>query len=127
MNRLPMSVEIGTLGELLVQLRLLEYGVQAAAPLKDSGKELVALNGRIVRTIQVKTVSQGDRFSLMNLPKLYDLVALVQLRRNNERLELDQCRIYLVPEGRCTGNRNLNARDLDDFVMTPELVKRLFS
>jgi hypothetical protein len=36
----PISPEIktGTVGELLVQLRLLQFDVQAAQPLKDSGK-----------------------------------------------------------------------------------------
>ena len=128
MNRLPQTVTIGTLGELLVQLRLLEYGVQAAAPLKDSGNDLVALNGRCVKTIQVKTTAAGDNsFGISELPELYDLVALVQLHRDDENnLALDSSPIFLVPEECCKGNTTLNVRNLADFALTPEWVKTLF-
>lgn len=34
-NELPTSVTTGTLGEILCQLKLLEFGVQAAPPIKD--------------------------------------------------------------------------------------------
>lgn len=126
MNRLPQTVETGTLGELLVQIRLLEYGVQAAAPLKDSGNDFVALRGRVIKTIQVKT-RMGNRFELDDLPEFYDLVALVQLRKNGTGLALDESRIYLVPADRCAGYRCLHARQLDDFLLTPDLVAKFFS
>ena len=126
MNRLPQTVEKGTLGELLVQIRLLEYGVQAAAPLKDSGNDYVALRGRVIKTIQVKTRT-GTRFELDDLPEFYDFAALVHLRKNGRDLALDESRIYLVPAERCTGQRCLDARQVEDFLMTPDLVARFFS
>ena len=54
-NPISQNLVTGTVGELLVQLRLLQYGVQAAPPLKDSGNDLIALKGYEIRTIQVKT------------------------------------------------------------------------
>lgn len=41
-NPLPKALATGTLGELLVQFRLLQFDIQAAPPLKDSGNDLVA-------------------------------------------------------------------------------------
>jgi hypothetical protein len=43
-NPISSEMRIGTLGELLVQLRLLQFDVQAAPPLKDSGNDLIAVN-----------------------------------------------------------------------------------
>lgn len=54
-NPLHKNAHKGTLGELLVQLRLLEYGVQAAPPIKDTGDDLIAIKGETVKFIQVKT------------------------------------------------------------------------
>lgn len=54
-NTLPKNLSIGTIGELLVQLRLLEFGVQAAPPIKDSGNDLIAIKGEVVKFIQIKT------------------------------------------------------------------------
>jgi len=49
------ELRVGTIGELLVQLRLLQFHVQAAAPLKDSGNDLIAVRATRFHTIQVKT------------------------------------------------------------------------
>ena len=54
-NPLPPTTCVGTIGELFVQLRLLEYGIQAAPPIKDSGNDFVAIKGDVVKFIQVKT------------------------------------------------------------------------
>lgn len=43
MNPLEERMVTCAVGELLVQLRLLEYGVQAAPAFKDSGNDLVSL------------------------------------------------------------------------------------
>jgi hypothetical protein len=58
-NPITEAIKTGTVGELLVQLRLLQYDVQAAPPLKDSGNDLIALRGFVVRTIQVKTTTDA--------------------------------------------------------------------
>lgn len=79
MNELGNTTTVGTFGELLVQLRLLQYGVQAAPPLKDSGNDLIGVKGSVFRAIQVKTRTQ-DRFDLGDLPdRAYHLLALVAL------------------------------------------------
>ena len=44
-NPIPKNMKTGTIGELLVQLRLLQYNVQAAPPIKDSGNDLIAIKG----------------------------------------------------------------------------------
>ena len=94
-NDLPPALATGTLGEILVQLRLLQFGVQAAPPMKDTGTDLVAFRGRTVRTIQVKTainrVSRDRR-----VPPHYDVLALVLLRSDNGIVELDASRIFLI-------------------------------
>jgi len=38
MNPIKKEIKIGTIGEILVQLRLLQYSVQSAPALKDSGR-----------------------------------------------------------------------------------------
>ena len=68
----------GTIGELLVQTRLLQYGVQAAPPLKDSGNDLIALKGDAIKTIQVKTCT--NRFDTpLDLPEKYHRTYLSRL------------------------------------------------
>ena len=49
MNEISPEVRIGTIGELLVQTRLLQRGVQAAAAIKDSGNDLIALRGPTIK------------------------------------------------------------------------------
>jgi hypothetical protein len=77
-NPLPDSLAKGSLGEIFVQLKLLQYGVQAAPPLKDTGNDLIAIKGDVFKAIQVKTTTKKT-FSLDKLPKKYHLLALVQL------------------------------------------------
>ena len=93
-NSLSKTTYIGTIGELLVQLRLLEFGIQAAPPIKDSGNDLIAIRGEIVKFIQVKT-SQGAITRVDNLPDIYHLVALVELKYNKGVLLLDETKIYI--------------------------------
>jgi hypothetical protein len=94
-NPISEQIKTGTVGELLVQLRLLQYGVQAAPPLKDSGNDLIALKGFAVRCVQVKTTTN-------NVPawppkdKLYHLLAVVRLKGGGHDLSLDQSTVYLL-------------------------------
>jgi len=94
-NPLPETVEKGTIGELLVQLRLLEYGIQAAPPIKDSGNDLIAIKGEVVKFIQVKTSASSIR-RVDNLPEIYHIVALVELEYSEDGgLLFDQSRIFV--------------------------------
>jgi hypothetical protein len=100
-NPLEERMVTGTVGELLVQLRLLEYDVQAAPPLKDSGNDLIAIRGKQFRAIQVKATNDANNFAFNHKElkeKLYDVLALVQIIGEGPNLRLDECRIYLIPK-----------------------------
>jgi len=88
MNPISPELKTSTIGELLVQLRLLQFDVQAAPPLKDSGNDLIAIRGTAIRAIQVKTTT-GEHFYLRRLPEHYDGVALVRLIGEDNILYLD--------------------------------------
>src|SRR5688572_30149777 len=95
-NPLTDRVKIGTIGELLVQTRLLQYHVQAAPPIKDSGNDLIAVRGEAFRGVQVKTTA-GNRVNQPQLPEHYHIVAIVVLAADEANLYLDKAVIYLVP------------------------------
>ncbi|MEA5114507.1 MAG: hypothetical protein VB050_10820 [Geobacteraceae bacterium] len=95
-NPIDEKMKIGTIGELLVQLRLLQYNIQAAPPIKDSGNDLVALKGRQIRLIQVKTTATDTFPKLPGKMKIYDLLAIVDLRGYDRTLRLDETRIFLI-------------------------------
>lgn len=125
MNDLPPGLKIGTVGELLVQLRLLECGVQAAAPLKDSGNDLVAVKGDQFRAVQVKTcLDRRPAIRRGRLPALYHLLALVHLVRHDGRLLLDESLIYCVTREQCEARTRLDWRSL---LLTNERVATLFA
>lgn len=94
-NPISDAIKTGTVGELLVQLRLLQYGVQAAPPLKDSGNDLIALKGFAIRCVQVKTTTT-DVPAWPPEDKLYHLLAVVQLKGAEHDLYLDGSTVYLL-------------------------------
>lgn len=96
MNPLRKELTTGTVGELLVQLRLLQHGIQAAPPLKDTGNDLIAIREDVFKAIQVKTSARGVFKKLDELPERYHLVALVHLVGEADKLLLDESQIYLV-------------------------------
>jgi len=97
-NPIDPKMIIGTIGELLVQLRLLQYKIQAAPPIKDSGNDLVALKGRQIRLIQVKTTATKTFPKPPGKKKIYDLLAIVDLHGYDQTLNLDKTKIYLIPK-----------------------------
>ncbi len=125
-NPITDKIKTGTVGELLVQLRLLQYGVQAAPPLKDSGNDLIALRGSVVRTIQVKTTTTDKPPNKKKLPKLYHLLAVVRLKGEDRKLRLDQSEIFLVPKCDVPGAaRTWDA--LQPFALSETQVDKLFA
>lgn len=113
MNPISPEIKTGTIGELLVQLRLLQYGVQSAQPLKDSGNDLIAVKGNILKAIQVKT-RKGDRFSFNGLDrKEYHILALVRLESEENDICLDRTKIYLLRKDEVTSG-SCNVRTLDN-------------
>jgi len=124
-NRLTNNVVIGTIGELLVQTRLLQYGVQAAVPIKDSGNDLIAVKEEAFRGIQVKT-TVGRRVSSVRLPERYHIVAVVYLVLDDEGVLLDESEVYLVPRAAIEQNRGRLPAQLDPFLISQLHVDRLF-
>jgi hypothetical protein len=126
MNPISTSLKIGTLGELLVQLRLLQFDVQAAPPLKDSGNDLIAIRGEAMRAIQIKTTT-GDHFEfdLLSLPTLYHGLALVKLVGEDQMLYLDDCRVFLLPKPEITKGY-YSFEELDEYELRAEVVDMLF-
>jgi len=96
MNPLTENITKGTFGELLVQLKLLQYGVQAAPPIKDSGNDLIAIRGNVFRAVQVKTRTENiKRFD--DLPDLYHILAVVILDPDGSGtdISLEKCKVFL--------------------------------
>ena len=98
MNPLAPHLKTGTIGELLVQLRLLERDIQAVSPHKDTGNDLIAVRGETFRAIQVKTFTAGVcRFKRRKLmERAFHVLALVQLQGEGRKLFLDRSRIFLL-------------------------------
>ena len=121
----PISEEMatGTLGELLVQLRLLQYGVQAAPPLKDSGNDLIAVKGQAFRAIQVKTTTRAT-FSKANL-RSFHILAVVYLAGEMNDIWLDKSHVFLIPGSDVAGVTTAIER-LGQYRMTQEWVDNLF-
>lgn len=115
----------GTVGELLVQLRLLQFNVQAAPPLKDSGNDLIAIRGEEMRAIQVRSTNSCS-FNRPDEDCLYHLLAVVQLEGNADELLLDQTKVFLVPRAMVRETPS-NCDRLAQYVMKKEWVDQLFS
>lgn len=97
MNSITENMQKGTIGELLVQLRLLEHGVQAAPPIKDSGNDLIGIRGEVFKAIQVKTTA-SEYYEKPDVCKKYHILAVVKLVANETELLLDESLIFLVPQ-----------------------------
>jgi hypothetical protein len=129
MNPLEERMVTCTVGELLVQLRLLEHGVQAAPPLKDSGNDLIAVKGKEFRAIQVKATRDANGFGFNNKElkeRLYDVLALVQLVGEGSGLWLDECRVFLIPKDAVLKG-HYGAKELAEFELNHALVDSLFA
>ena len=124
-NPISRQLTTGTVGELLVQLRLLQYGVQAAPPLKDSGNDLIALRGFEVRCIQVKTTAD-------DLPRWphegnnYHLLAIVRFAGEGCELQLDRTDIYLLRKSELA-NITRSWEGIREFALSAKRVDELFS
>jgi hypothetical protein len=125
MNPLPEHLTTGTFGELLVQLRLLQYEVQAAPPLKDTGNDLIAIRGQVFKAIQVKTRTT-DQFGLGELPKRYDLLAIVALSANGDEVALDHTQVFLVPREEADALSTCTTESLAEWRLNAELADALF-
>jgi len=81
-----------------------------------------------MRAVQVKTTTiEGGHFEfdLRALPKLYHVLALVQLVGEGRTLDLDACRIFLLPRGEIKKGR-YGFDELGKYELSPAAVDRLF-
>ena len=125
MNPISEEIKIGTIGEILVQLRFLQYDVQSTPALKDSGNDLIAVRGDIFRAIQVKTSTKG-KFSLKDLEnKKYHILALVGLIGENYDIYLDQSKIFLLQKAE-VDKKSYKVDELSDKELTKERMEELF-
>lgn len=127
MNELHPNTTLGTFGELLVQLRLFQHGVQAAPPLKDSGNDLIAVNGCVFKALQVKTTAQ-ESFDLRKLPVHYHLLALVALIGEMRDARLDETQVFLLSrqEFRSFEGKSLPVAQLAGYELSADRVDHLF-
>jgi hypothetical protein len=127
MNKITDRVKLGTFGELLVQLRLLEFDVQAAQPLKDSGNDLIAIRGDAMRAIQVKaTKIEEDGYRVRGeLPERYHALAIVKFEGGEGTLYLDQSRVFLIVKEE-VGPGRFSEEELERHALSAEVVDRLF-
>lgn len=125
-NPITDNLKIGTLGELQVKLRLLEHNVQAAAPIKDSGNDLIAVCGETFRGIQVKTTA-GHRVTGGRLPKHYHILAIVHLAATDTDLLLDQSRVFLIPREAVDLVEGRVPPDLERYELNAQHVAALFN
>jgi len=88
----------GCVGELLVQIRLLQYGVQAAPPIEDTGNDLIAVNGAEFRAVSVRTTTTGT-FTKPEVERVFHVLAVVHLRGTDRELSLDESEVFLIPQG----------------------------
>lgn len=125
MNLIDKRLVTGTIGELLVQVRLLQFGVQSAPPIKDSGNDLIAVRAHTVRSIQVKTTAGRD-YGEKGLPRLYHILVVVHLAGEGSNLLLDTSHVFLISRERVAeAPRNIN--QLDEYSLNRAHIDALFS
>lgn len=124
-NPIPANMKIGAIGELLVQLQLLKFDVQAAPPIKDSGNDLIAIKGEVFRGIQVKTTA-GHRSSYRKLPEHYHILALVKLC-GGPNFSWDQSEIFLIPRKAIDDNFGRMPKNKAPYKICEDHVHSLFS
>ena len=124
MNPLEDKKITGTLGEILVQLRLLQYGVQASKPLEDSGNDLIAIKGEVFKAIQVRTTADDNPFAKPK--KLYHILAYVKLISKGDELLLDKSEIYLIRK-EDVESEGFDQGKIDHCRITLGLVEELFN
>jgi hypothetical protein len=109
---------------LLVQIRLLQYGVQAAPPIADSGNDLIAVNGKEFRTVSVRTTTKGT-YTKPNNARIYDVLAVVYLAGADNEVALDGSQIFLIPHS-TVADVSTDSKNLGKYICSRGLVEELF-
>ena len=124
MNPITERMSTGCVGELLVQLRLLQFGVQAAPPIEDTGNDLIAVNGTEFRAVSVRTTTTGI-YNKPDMERAYHVLAVVYLSGENRDLHLDQSDIFLIPQAD-VASASCRCDQLGAYKYSREQVERLF-
>lgn len=124
MNQVTDKILTGTLGELLVQIRLLQYGVQAAPAIKDSGNDLIAVNGKEFRAVSVRTTTK-DRYTKPGKKRKYHVLAVVHLVGHGREVSLDGSKIFLIPKPDVAG-ASTQWNKLGNYELSERVVEDLF-
>jgi hypothetical protein len=125
MNALPPRIKRGTLGELLAQVYLLEYGVQAAPPLRDSGNDLIACRGESIFALQVKTKKKYN-FSKGQLPELYHGAVFIVLKEKKGRCDISNPDIYLMTRAEIESASGLGKMAIKPFRISSQRIDSFF-
>lgn len=124
MDHATSAANIPAAGVMLLQIRLLQFGVRAAPPLPGSTADLIAIKGDVVRTIQVQ--ARAGLFDLRNLPEWFHFVAFVRVRVDKSAYALDQSEIYLVPREALGGLYLNRGGRMRSYLLTNELMGEYF-
>ncbi|MCL4363142.1 hypothetical protein M1439_01695 [Candidatus Marsarchaeota archaeon] len=126
MNPVGDDAVSGKIGEMLVQLRLLLHSIQAAPPILDSGNDLIALKGRVIKSIQVKTRKfETQNWNIRSTDRDYDIIALVELAQNSEKL--DEAKIYLLSKDDLRGRvSSISPSVIEDRLLFENQIESLF-
>ena len=126
MNSLEDERITGTAGELLVQLRLFQYDVQAAPPLKDSGNDLIAIRGEDFQAVQVKTTGQDTGRWKIPDGKDYHLLALVRLEGEGDHYYLDESGVHLIDREKAESESFSIRGNLSEYKISRDVVDSFF-
>lgn len=126
-NKISDQIKIGTIGEILIQLRLLQYDVQSAPPIKDSGNDLIAIKGDCFRSIQVKTTAK-DLAAIRRLPLKWHMLGIVFLSGEDKEIYLDNSVIKIIPRNVYEVNpvKVLSKYEYEEFNISEGLINALF-
>jgi hypothetical protein len=132
MNELPKPLLQGTFGELIVQIRLFQAGVQAAPPIKDSGNDLIAIRKDTFKAVQVRTSATFPASARRaEFPERFHILALVVLGDVKYRdldyfdVKLDTCRVFLLRREEAT-REDWTQEQLLPFEFSRDRVQELF-
>ena len=98
--------------------------MQAAAPLKDSGNDLIAVRGEHFKAVSVRT-STTDTYSKPNADRMYHVLAVVELVDDEHQVYLDRSRIFLLARRDVEG-ASTRLADLGPYEMSLDRVAALF-
>lgn len=121
MNPEPEDSVTGTIGELFVQIKMLQEDVKILIPLIDTGNDFIAIKEQEPRSVQVKT-RNSDKWDLSDLKK-YDILALVRLGPN---AKIDGAKVFLLSKKDVADRMSLSISSLNGFEFSTKRLNNFF-